>query len=375
MLLFVLNVNNIVAQQKSGDKDITGKAWEKYIDLHTYSKPFWKTDTIVDETVQVIRQGDTASAPLLFKAKKILSVKATNYSKTFKKGKDWDYKNHRLVFGPNSTVPFFTKDSLVFNQSKPGNSFNGKVKGTYILFAEGSYFASKQISVTYIKDKGEEWKGPVPQYSAGKLPNTSKLLNARKAIKVVFYGNSIETGSNASGYEQAPPFMPSWPDQVIYNLRRHYGNNVNYANTSVPGKLAEWGLDSVQMKVVAESPDLVIIGFGMNDGTAKIAPDVYRNQIKGIIDAVRVKNSRAEFILIAPMLANPLSVFSGLQSSYKTELDKLAVNGIVIADMTGVHSTLLQYKSYQDMTGNNINHPNDYLVRWYAQFICGLLIK
>lgn len=375
MLLFVLNVNKIVAQQKSGDNDTISKAWEKYIDLDTYSKPFWKTDTIVDETVQVIRQSDTASAPLLFRAKKILLVRATNYSKTFKEGKDWDYKDGRLIFGIKSTVPFFTKDSLVFNQPKPGNSFNGKAQGTYILFAEGSYFASKQISVTYIKDKGEEWKGPVPQFSANKLPNTIKLLNGHKKIKVVFYGNSIETGSNASGYEQSPPFMPSWPDQVIYNLRRHYGKNISYANTSVPGKLAEWGVDSVQTRVVAENPDLVIVGFGMNDGTAKIAPDVYRNQIKGIIDAVQTKNPRAEFILIAPMLANPLSVFSGLQSSYKAELDKLAGNGVVIADMTGVHSTLLQYKSYQDMTGNNINHPNDYLVRWYAQFICGLLIK
>ncbi|SEM84426.1 GDSL-like Lipase/Acylhydrolase family protein [Mucilaginibacter gossypiicola] len=374
-VMLLLNVNNVSAQQKPGDKNTASEAWVKYIDLNTYSKPFWKTDTIVDETVQVIRQGDTASAPLLFKAKKILSVKATNYSKTFQQGKDWDYKNGRLIFGINSTVPFFTKDSLVFNKPKPGNSFSGKAQGTYILFAEGSYFASKQISVTYIKDRGEKWKGPVPQYSASKLPNTGMLLNARKKIKIVFYGNSIETGSNASGYEGAPPYMPSWPDQVIYNLRRHYGNNVGYANTSVPGKLAEWGLDSVQTRVVAENPDLVIIGFGMNDGTAKISPDVYRNQIKGIIDAVRVKKPRAEFILIAPILANPLSVFSGLQSSYKAELDKLAVNGIVIADMTGVHSTLLRYKSYQDMTGNNINHPNDYLVRWYAQFICGLLIK
>ena len=43
--------------------------------------------------------------------------------------------------------------------------------------------------------------------------------------------------------------------------------------------------------------------------------------------------------------------------------------------MTGVHKELLNHKSYQDMTGNNINHPNDYLIRWYAQFISGLLVQ
>jgi hypothetical protein len=35
--------------------------------------------------------------------------------------------------------------------------------------------------------------------------------------------------------------------------------------------------------------------------------------------------------------------------------------------MTAVHGSLLSKKSYADMTGNNINHPNDYLARVYAQ--------
>jgi len=42
--------------------------------------------------------------------------------------------------------------------------------------------------------------------------------------------------------------------------------------------------------------------------------------------------------------------------------------------MTSVHGELLRHKAYQDMTGNNINHPNDYLARWYAQVIGALLI-
>lgn len=30
-------------------------------------------------------------------------------------------------------------------------------------------------------------------------------------------------------------------------------------------------------------------------------------------------------------------------------------------------------KSFADMTGNNVNHPNDFLARWYAQYIVGML--
>ena len=43
--------------------------------------------------------------------------------------------------------------------------------------------------------------------------------------------------------------------------------------------------------------------------------------------------------------------------------------------MTSIHSQLLEKKKYLDMTGNNINHINDYLGRWYAQILSALLIE
>jgi len=41
--------------------------------------------------------------------------------------------------------------------------------------------------------------------------------------------------------------------------------------------------------------------------------------------------------------------------------------------MTTLHDKLLEKKTYIDMSGNNVNHPNDYLVRWYAQMVGALL--
>ena len=41
--------------------------------------------------------------------------------------------------------------------------------------------------------------------------------------------------------------------------------------------------------------------------------------------------------------------------------------GIAAVDVTGVHAGLLEAKRYADMTGNNVNHANDYLARVYAQ--------
>ncbi|MNL53983.1 hypothetical protein D3C87_1772730 [compost metagenome] len=113
----------------------------------------------------------------------------------------------------------------------------------------------------------------------------------------------------------------------------------------------------------------------MNDGTFEVAPDTYRTQVLGIMKTVLASNPKAEFILVSPMLANPFATQSKIQSKYKAELQKLTGKGVVLADLTATHQELLKHKSYQDMTGNNVNHPNDYLVRWYAQVISAILIK
>jgi hypothetical protein len=59
------------------------------------------------------------------------------------------------------------------------------------------------------------------------------------------------------------------------------------------------------------------------------------------------------------------------------ELEKrgtATTGGVVVADMTAIHSYMLQSKRFIDMTANNINHPNDFLVRAYAQVVCTMLI-
>jgi lysophospholipase L1-like esterase len=304
-----------------------------------------------------------------------LSITSANKLKTFVRGRDWIYKNGRIQLPKGSAIPFFNKEELLYTTDRPGTSMTGKVKGTFVLFSEASLITSRQIAVTYIPQKKHEWKGPASSFSKDKLPNTLYKLNNKQSLKISFYGNSIETGCNSSGFQNSSPYMPSWPEMIVYNLRQAYNTEVNFSNKAVGGMLAQWGTDNVTERVIAQKPDLVIIGFGMNDGSAGISPDKYRENIKGIIDPVLAQNPKAEFILIAPMLPNPDAIQNGVQASYKKELDKLANNNIVVADITGVHAELLKHKHYQDMTGNNVNHPNDYLARWYAQIICGFLIN
>jgi hypothetical protein len=46
-----------------------------------------------------------------------------------------------------------------------------------------------------------------------------------------------------------------------------------------------------------------------------------------------------------------------------------------MADMTDLWAELLKHKPYWDLTGNGVNHPNDFGHRIYAQALSALLIQ
>ena len=84
-----------------------------------------------------------------------------------------------------------------------------------------------------------------------------------------------------------------------------------------------------------------------------------------------MRNSRCEAVLLGTTLPNPASTWTNNQPIYANALHELEkeLTGVAVADMTEIHRDLLKKKRYRDMTGNNINHPNDFLIRAYAQII------
>ena len=372
LAIVLVGVKPLCAQNDGGSIE---PAWTNYVDLKKYTQPFWKTDTIYDEAVQPIKTGnENAEGMLLFKAKKIISIKDTYLGKEYKEGKDWKYVKGKIVLPPQSSIPFFTKDELFFTEKRPGVSMESNKPGHYILFSEAGLLQSKQLAVTYVKKKKEKWQGKIPAYAEQQLPNTLEKLKTGKPLNILFYGNSIESGANSSITLNKPPYLPTWPEMIIHNLRNHYNSNIQFKNKSKGGMLASWGLDNAATLLNVENPDLVVIGFGMNDGSSKVKPEIFIEQIRGIIQTVKQANPFCEFIVVATMLANPDAIQCQIQKEYHQPVLNLATTGIAVADMTAVHEELLRKKAYQDMTGNNVNHTNDYLARWYAQVIGGLLI-
>ena len=60
-------------------------------------------------------------------------------------------------------------------------------------------------------------------------------------------------------------------------------------------------------------------------------------------------------------------------SKYRDELKKLAGEGVALADVTAVWEMMLKNKHDLDLTGNGLNHPNDFGHRLYAQVILSIL--
>jgi len=349
--------------------------WPKYISLRDYLKPFIQADTIVNEIILPMENAETTPrARILFPAKKILSIKDVYLEKEYYEHKDWEVRRREIVLTKNSLIPFLHENDLLFKEERVGFSQPAKESSHYVLFSEGALFPSYQLAVTYIPDRTNSSFPSILGQKENSLSGTLGKLKRGEPLKIVFYGNSIEAGGNSSGYLGVKPYMPNWPQLVIYNLRMNYLSEISYKNQSKGGMMAKWGMENADERVANENPDLVVIAFGMNDGTFSVPVNDFISQIEEIMRIAKVRNPMCEFLLVTPMLANPMAIQSKMQEDYRQPLWKLANEHVAIADVTNWHKWLLDYKSYQDMTGNNINHPNDYLARWYAHLVSAILI-
>jgi hypothetical protein len=81
-------------------------------------------------------------------------------------------------------------------------------------------------------------------------------------------------------------------------------------------------------------------------------------------------------ILIATMLGNAdwVTLKQPLFPQYRDALSQLGGPGVALADMTSIWTELLRHKKDWDLTGNGVNHPNDFGHRIYAQVLSALLI-
>lgn len=333
--------------------------------LNQYMHPFWKGDTVYNETVLVYSvDGKPANGKLLYMPSKILSVKKFDLNTTYKPGVDYKINGNVIERLDGSSIPF--KADTSFDRKTDLAWFNSQ---------------SQWVVVTYTHH--DKWAGPVPQYKGAAMPHTIAKLKAKQPLKIAAYGMSITRGLDVSSYDDVPPYMPTYVSLFTGQLKKNYHyNNIQLYNAGLPGSLVDWGAQYADEYISAIKPDVVIIDFGMNDFW-RYTPEQFKGYVQTILQKIKAKNPKVEFILLSNMKFDPdymldsdknKTWYQANMVGYAQVLKAMEGPGVINLDMTTLSDAIYHKKKAKDCIANPL-HPNDYLARWYAQGLTALLSR
>lgn len=335
--------------------------------------PFWRSERVLGEAVLFLQEpGEpAATAKLLFAPQSIRRVWDPRSGTVYEAGKDFTQQGRVLVRTQNSRLPFLTRESLYRKpQEKQAIKAKAGDEGVWLYYQESGY-CPKQVEIDY--DRGEPWDGPRPSCAAGALPATTANLKNRQPLRIVLLGDSISCGANASN--KVAPYMPGYPELVRRQLQEATGSTVTLVNLAVAGSTSD-GAGKKIPDVLRAEPDLVILCYGANDVAAKNSQR-YAANLRTVMEGVRAARPATEFLLVSQGLTNPEWSWAPVAEFAKYRAAALALcgTGVALADVTAVSAAILERKRYYDLTGNGINHPNDYGHRLYAQILLGTLME
>lgn len=332
--------------------------------MESYTAPVWAGSRVGNETVMFV--GDEG-VPLAYRDVTIESVRSYDLNTEYD-ASDYEVRDGKLYRKEGSLMPFLALSDYYPSERKEGLTLDKK-GGGYIAYSEGSRFSSRQVAVTYTHK--DAWKGFVPSGASDKMKSFLDRIRSGRSTQIIFFGDSITAGFNASGTIGYGPYADRYSEQVAEYLKKRFSNNrVSYLNEAVGGTNSAWGFSNVVEKMQTATLDLAIVAFGMND--TGYSASMHAGYARNMADAILTANPDACVVFVSTMLPNPeASGFSAGQDAFEAELYKVAeeFESVAVAPVTSMHKSLLEQKRYFDMTGNNVNHPNDFMMRIYAQVI------
>lgn len=314
-------------------------------------KPLWKGNTVYHEAVMMMsHDGMPAWGTLMFQPSRILSV--TDYGATlnYQEGTDFTSIGRTLICTPHSRMTQ-VKDSDLLQGELAWNAIGGK-----------------QVLVTY--EHRDAWAGPTQTHVGEQVPVTMQKLAAHRLLKIVAYGDSITFGLGSSRVSKIPPFQAPWIELFTRQLQQDSGDsNISLYNSSQSGADSNWARAMAQRRVATLNPDLVVIAFGQNDFWS-VSADAFAGNISSVIETVRLKNPKAEFLLLSTMRFDPAysseKAYWDVVGQYESRLRSLTGPGVAFVDFTNISGAVFAAKEAKDCLNDPL-HPNDYLSRWYAQ--------
>ncbi len=375
--------------------------------LNAYMQPIFGGTVTTNETVMFLDKGDTKN--LLYPIDQILSVTSYDGKTVYQEGKDYVVVDGKLQVTADSAIPCITKERFY---NYPGSivvvNHNGQPCSTY--WGEAQVMTRWQVNVNYTHEAVAGSFAQASQTEAYR--DFLGKLERGEDVTVFFYGDSITAGGVASAMMGYAPFQMPYPILFVQALAELYeytvyydpdelmapsdntprrplvnyvaGNRgtITYVNTAIGGWSSSDGLANkkafVEDKVKKYGCDLFIVAFGMNDG--QLTPKTTAANIEKIVDSVLAIDAGSSVMMVSTMVPNNKSNWYKNQNQQEPELIQLANSytdkGVpcAVANMTSVSLAILERKDYHDYSGNNVNHPNDFFHRVYAQTLFQTLI-
>ncbi len=189
------------------------------------------------------------------------------------------------------------------------------------------------------------------------LPKTVEKLRKGGPFKIVAFGDSITVGIDSSG--PGVVFHAQW---ARYLSERFPQAQITVENGATNGGSTGSEMPHLKEKVLDHAPDLVLIGFGMNDhNIGGPEPEQFTENLKLIVAQIR-ESTGAECILYSAFPPNPDWKFGTHRMERYAEATRRAAEqaGCAYADVYGLWMKATARKDVSSMRANNINHPSDF---------------
>lgn len=377
--------------------------------------PFWFNENngytvVYNEVVVPILYGkeETATGYLAYDPAAIISVRDYTLEKEYGEG-DYTVDGNAITVKTDGSMPYIREEWLD-NKNIPeefsdfvvegGANYNDFLGGTNFgkhVISEGSLTRTNHLCVTYAYKTDENPLGfQTPEYAPEKFARFLGKLEKGEPVKILVFGDSIFTGVSASSVVGFKPGLPAFFDLIKTELAtRYYGGDeskITVVNPSVGGTVSSWGVEQTVSGAYDKSGyDLVMIGFGMNDGTLKVSPSEFTANIKAIVEGIREQSPDADYLVVGSFTPNPKSEFFGIHADYIQPTAVLSeelngeTSGCAYLSMYEMTTALLENKQknnekdgryqYIDISSNYTNHPNDFTVRLYAGAILSTFLE
>ena len=318
---------------------------------------------------------------LLFPAKKILRVGCPARQTVYREGEDFFHESGSdLIFrGKNRAVPALSPEALYPKREaavpfpNPGANAVGRgPDGKLLLFDNQDFFARHQVEIDY--EAADNAVFPSFHADRTSLPRFRALLAAGKNCSVTLIGDSISEGFNASEFVKCPPFSPPYISLFASELESRFRGRITVFNAAVEGSGCRHAL-SIRDRWIGKPCDLLVIAYGMNDFSSVSAGD-FRKELEKIISEKQKISPETEYLLVIPMTGNPEwePTRPGPDLLFAESIGMLSAENVAVADVRSVWLKILERKKFFDLTGNGVNHPNDYGHRIYASVLLNLFL-